>query len=151
MLFRSFRCVFPDSNDNAFTHLELQFDLSSNPVYAEFSRLSLTENNELPENIDPQSLVLSPYIPQVQIYDLIIDSTYERVWKITNVQNLVDRTKNPYGWDVTARLVQRFELPSLLFLRRIEQRHNKFAQPHRIPDAVADYDPYIDADQSVQR
>lgn len=144
------RIVF-DNDEASFTHLELQLDNAAQPVYVEFSRLSQTENLELPENYDPQNLMISAHVPKVSIYDILIDTTYERAWKIVSSQNLIDRNRNPYGWESIARLVQRFELASLLWLRRIEHRHTKFAASEIRQQGEIIHNPYPDAKQTLRR
>lgn len=135
----------------SFTHIELQLDNAAQPVYVEFSRLSQTENLELPENYDPQNMMISAHVPNVKVYDIVVDTTYERAWKVVSVQNLIDRNRNPYGWESIARLVQRFELASLLWLRRIEHRHTKFAGGEQRKPGELIHNPYADANQTGRR
>lgn len=110
-----------------FTHLEVVLDLKLNPVYVEWSRLTQTENPRLPENTEPVQIVVSPTVPQVSIYDVVIDSTYDRVWKITSVTNFKDRQSRPQSWEASARLVQRFEMPQLLANSFLLHRHAEYS------------------------
>ena len=66
-----------------FTHVELQFEMGLNPIYADWSRLTYNENLQLPENMDAPSLVISPSLPHVAMYDLVTESVYRKLWKIT--------------------------------------------------------------------
>ncbi len=142
----------PGENQTAdFTHLELQFDMGGQPLYMEFSRLVESENVELPENVDPQNLVITPLIPLVRMRDVIFDTTHERIWILTNVQDFRDRVKNPFGWEAQARLVQKFEIYNNFAPRRILQRHNKFAQPNRYKPRTNNYEPYTDYKQTLER
>jgi len=110
----------------AFTHLEVSFDLDLNPVYVEWARMTETENPRLPENMESLSVVVSPTVPRVRMYDVLIESTYDRVWKITSVTNFQDRQLRPHGWEVQIRLVQELEYPQLLANAVLLHRHPEF-------------------------
>lgn len=97
-----------------FTHLELQFELGLAPVYADWSRLSYNENLQVPENLDSANLVISPSLPHVRIYDIVAESVYRKLWLITASNPAFDRERQIHGWEVTARLMQTYELPNLL-------------------------------------
>lgn len=109
-----------------FTHLELSFDLQLSPVYFEWNRMTRTENPRLPENTENVSAVISPNLPQANLYDIVIDPVYERVWKVTSVTNNQDRQLRVHSWDVQLRLVQQFELPQLLFNSTRLHHHSEF-------------------------
>jgi hypothetical protein len=137
--------------DFFFTHLELQFNLGSVPMYAEFGKLVESENLDLPENVDSMNVIISPLIPKVHLYDIILETTYGRAWKLTNVQNFVDRNKNPYGWETTARLIQKFELAANLTMRPLVQRRDKHALLHALQPGESTYTPYPDYKQTEDR
>lgn len=101
-------------NVDVFTHLEIQFEMGLQPVYAEWSRLSYNENLQVPENLDNPSLVISPSLPHVALYDIVTESVYRKLWKITTATPAFDRERQINGWEVTARLLQAYELPGLL-------------------------------------
>lgn len=120
----------------AFTHLEIQFEMGLSPVYAEWSRLSYNENLQLPENMDTPNLVISPSLPHVSLYDLVTESVYRKIWKITSSNPAFDRERQVNGWEVTARLLQTYELPNLLPRRqeRVWYWGNRVAvQPRDVP------------------
>jgi hypothetical protein len=97
-----------------FTHIEVQFEMALQPIYAEWSRLMYNENLQLVENLDSPSLVLSPSLPHVAMYDLVTESVYRKIWKINSANPAFDRERQVNGWEVTARLLQTYELPWLL-------------------------------------
>jgi hypothetical protein len=115
------------SNAETWTHLELQFDLGMSPLYAEWPRLTESQNMMVPENYDSASLSITPLVPKVSMLDVVVDTTYARHWLIGTVQNFIDRNRTPNGWEVTARMVQKYEYPYLLYIRRVTHAHD--AQP----------------------
>jgi hypothetical protein len=116
-----------------FTHVELQFEMGLNPIYADWSRLTYNENLQLPENMDAPSLVISPSLPHVAMYDLVTESVYRKLWKITSSNPAFDRDRQIHGWEVQARLMQTYELPNLLPRRqeRVWYWGNKAVQQPR--------------------
>lgn len=120
-----------------FTHLEVVFELKLAPLYVEWNRLTQSENPRLPENTESISVVISPTVPQVNIYDILIDSTYHRVWKITSVTNFRDRRLRVHGWEVQLRLVQEFEYPQLLRNSIPVSCHSEFTNA-LVPAAAVD-------------
>lgn len=123
------------------THLEVQFELSLNPVYANFSRLSYSENLQLPENLDSANLVISPSLPHVQLYDIVADGMYRRLWKITAVNPAIDRERQINGWEATARILQSYELSNLLPKRRTRV-HYKGNVVRQQPRSGTNHNPY---------
>ena len=117
---RYLRITFPKGG--IFTHLEVQHDLHMRPLVAEWSKQTESFNQALAENLEPVNMVLTPYLTNVHINDIVADTSYERLWLITNRTDFQDRERNPHGWEATARLVQRFELASQLFIKRIPHR-----------------------------
>lgn len=106
-----------------FTHLELSFDLALNPLYVEWNRLTESDRPRLPEGIEPVSVVISPTVPKVHLRDVVIESTYDRVWMVTTVTNFKDRQSRPHGWEASLRLIQVFEMPQLLSNSVLLHRH----------------------------
>ena len=123
------------------THLELQFELGLTPVYANFSRLSYSENLQLPENLDTANLVLSPSLPHVQLYDVLADGMYRRLWKISAVNPAIDRERQINGWEATARIIQTYELINLLPKRRTRV-HYKGNVVRQQPRGSNNHNPY---------
>ncbi len=103
-------CWIAVYNVEQFTHLEIQLNSSSLATYMDIPRLSKTGDLSVLEGIDPITLVVSPLVPLVQPWDVIVDNVYGKVWRVTSVQNFNDRNLNILGWDIQARLVQEYEL-----------------------------------------
>ena len=131
-LVRSIRIVFDRDQVAQFTHLELQLDMGSKPLLVDWPKQTVSQDLKQPENIDPVSINISPYVPIVQMFDVIADSTYERLWLIQTVTNGGDREKNIMGWEATARLVQRLEFSWMLFVRRNPHLGDRFATRHQL-------------------
>ena len=112
------------------THLEIQLELDAPPLLAGWSRITFSENLALPENMEPPSLVLSPTLPAVALYDIITEPVFRKVWKITTHSPTYDRERQLHGWRVTARLLQDYELPSNLprLINRVWKRPVTVAQ-----------------------
>lgn len=137
----------------AFTHLELQFEMGVAPVYAEWSRLSYNENLQVPENLDNPSITLSPSLPHVALYDLIGEQVYRKLWKINSANPAFDRERQISGWEVTARLLQTYELPWLLPRRQghVYYWGNRAQQQPRDAAGEHQYNPYNARQQTQQR
>ena len=136
-----------------FTHIELQFEMGLNPIYADWSRLTYNENLQLPENMDAPSLVISPSLPHVAMYDLVTESVYRKLWKITSSNPAFDRDRQIHGWEVQARLMQTYELPNLLPRRqeRVWYWGNKAVQQPRDRPKSDVYEPYSAVQATVPR
>jgi hypothetical protein len=136
-----------------FTHVELQFEMGLNPIYADWSRLTYNENLQLPENMDAPSLVISPSLPHVAMYDLVTESVYRKLWKITSSNPAFDRDRQIHGWEVQARLMQTYELPNLLPRRqeRVWYWGNKAVQQPRDRPNTNVYEPYSAVQATVPR
>jgi hypothetical protein len=131
-------------NVEGFTHLELQLELPTRPIYANWSRLSYNENLQLPENMDMPNIVLSPSLPHVALYDILAESVYRRLWKLTMTNPAIDRQRQINGWEVTARLLQAYELQNLLPHRhdRIWYWGSTATQPVRDKPSYVGMNPY---------
>jgi hypothetical protein len=111
----------------SFTHMECVFDTACDPIYVEWNRLTESENPRLPENTEPVSVIISPNVPRVRMYDILVEHTYGRVWKLTTVTNQKDRQSRPYGWDAQARLIQKMEWAQMLSNKMVMYRHAEFS------------------------
>lgn len=136
-----------------FTHLEIQFEMGLTPIYAEWSRLTYSENLQVPENLDTPNLVISPSLPHVNLYDLVTESVYRKLWKITSSNPAFDRDRQINGWEVTARLMQQYELPNLLPRRqeRVWYWGNRAVQQPRDKQGDHTYEPYSANKATQQR
>lgn len=132
------------STIDEFTHLELQLDTGSNPLYVEWPRQSASQVLTLPdeENLDPVQVIISPYVPSVHIKDVIAEMKNGRPWLITTVTDFKDRELSVNGWDVSARLIQKTEWVYNLFVRRLPHLGTKFATHNRLQNkGDAGYNP----------
>lgn len=139
------------STDVTITHVELQLQVGIRPIYAEWPNLSESQNPALPETWDNVQLQLSPYLLEVRVGDVIAESTYEKVWLITNVVDKRDREKRIGGWEVTARYIQSYEFQWNLHIRRSSHRFNRVQQPSRSLSNQDTYEPYTSGSQTKSR
>lgn len=100
------------------THFELQFEMALEPVYADWSKLSFNENLQFPENMDTPTVYLSPTLPSVNMYDIIAEAVYRRLWKITAHTPEFDRDRQVHSYEAQCRVLQQYEIASLLPIRR---------------------------------
>lgn len=136
-----------------FTHAEFQFEMDVAPIYAEWSKLSYNENLQVPENLDTPSLVISPSLPHVALYDIVTESVYRKLWKLTACTPTMDRNRQIHGWEAQARLLQTYELPNLLPRRqdRVWMWGNRVSVQPR-PEASRNvYEPYSAARSTTPR
>ena len=110
--------VLQFGNKVNFTHLELQLNQSDKPALFEFPKTTKGGQQNLLESMQNVNISLSPQIPRVFPKDILIDSTLNKVWQITSVNNWNDRKYRTLGWECDARTVQPAELYTLLPRRR---------------------------------
>jgi hypothetical protein len=103
------RRQFKVAGTGVFTHVVFQFNLIQTPVFIEYPKLSLTGDLTNLEGIDSVSLNVSPVVTDLDVWDIVFDSTYNKLWRITNVNPFKDRNRRNLGWDCNARLVQAYE------------------------------------------
>ncbi len=103
-------CWIQVSAVQQFTHLEIQLNMTDIPTYIEYPRLTKTGDLSVLDTTESVSISISPLVPIIQPWDIIVDNVYGKHWRVTSVQNFVDRNFNIFGWDVQARVVQEYEL-----------------------------------------
>lgn len=103
-------CIIVVSDADSFSHLELQFNMSSVHTYIEYPRLTKTGDLSVLDAIDSVQLVVSPQVMNVQAWDIIVDNVFKKSWRVTSSNWFNDRKMNIHGWDVSARLVQPYEV-----------------------------------------
>lgn len=103
-------CFIVVSEADKFSHLELQFNLSSIHTYIEYPRLTKTGDLSVLEAIDSVQVVVSPLVLNVQPWDIIVDNVFKKSWRVTSSNWFNDRKMNIHGWDCQARLVQPYEV-----------------------------------------
>lgn len=101
-----------------FTHLEMQFEIDIDPIYAEWNKINYAENLQVLDNMGDVSVVLSTRISNVSMHDIITESVYKRRWKITSFTKSLDRQVQIQGWEASARLLQTYELANTLPTRQ---------------------------------
>ena len=139
------------------THLEMQFAVESEPLYVEWNRVTETENLAVLDSFDPISAVATPLIPVVRLYDVVVEPSYNRVWKVTTAMDFWDRERNPNGWEIQLKLCQKYEITNLLPRRpvhhllavgsRHSSRHGYSSPTHN----VLNYDPSKQAGATSRR
>jgi hypothetical protein len=128
--------------DLVFTHLEIQLDLNTGPLYVGWPRQTESQDLTLAENLDPVQIVLSPYIPSVRMFDVVAEQKNGRPWLITNSTDLTDRELSPHAWEATARLIQKHEYTFNLFVRRQPHHGERFGGRQQVANRRdAEYDP----------
>lgn len=98
------------ANVTIFSHLEIQSNLSNEDTYLEYPRFQKGGDINLVDNTADVQIIVSPKILQISPWDIIIDNTLQKVWRVTNVSDWKDRHQNVHGWEVNARVVQPREL-----------------------------------------
>ncbi len=130
--------------EKRFTHLEVMYDIGMPPVLVEWSNLEYSENFEVIDQISDVTLSVAPTVPAVALYDIIVEDTFNRSWKVSNVNTKFDREKHVGGWNISARLIQKFEIYNLLPHMKLRTYHwaNQGAQPMPQAPGVAPVNPY---------
>lgn len=106
--------VINATNLTKFTHLEMQFNLSSESVYFEFPRRPSSANTALLEQTEPFQIILSPNVPTMEAQDIIVEQMLGKVLVVQNVNPWNSRDRNVLGWDAMVRVIQPMELYRIL-------------------------------------
>jgi hypothetical protein len=102
------------SNLTEFTHLEMQFNLSTESVYFEFPKRPSSANTALLEQTEPFSIILSPNIPTMESRDIIVEQMLGKILVVQNVNPWNSRDRNVIGWEAMVRVIQPQELYRIL-------------------------------------
>lgn len=102
------------SNLTRFTHLEMQFNLSTESVYFEFPRRPSSANTALLEQTEPFQIILSPNVPTMEAQDIIVEQMLGKVLVVQNVNPWNSRQRNVLGWEAIVRVIQPMELYRIL-------------------------------------
>ncbi len=97
-----------------FTHVELMWDIGMPPIMVEWAKLEYAENLDVIDQINDVQVIVSPRVPTVALYDIIVEDVFNRSWKITDVNTNFDREKHVGGWGASVRVLQRYEIYNLL-------------------------------------
>ncbi len=143
-----------DASTDHFTHLEIMFDIGNPPILVEWNKLQLEENLEVADQINDVSLIVSPSVPQVSLYDIIVEDVFNHSWKITSVGTNFDREKRVFGWGVNARVLQPYELYNLLphMNLRTSRWANRIMQPlQQEPGVMGPAEPFSPGNSTPNR
>lgn len=102
------------NEDKVFTHVEIQYNQSTNAAMFDFPKLMQGSTESLIERTDSFSIVMSPVIPNVSNGDIITDSTYGKTFQVNTSNWWNDKRRAVLGWECEVRPVQPQELFSLL-------------------------------------
>jgi hypothetical protein len=102
------------TNLTSFTHLEMQFSLSTESVYFEFPRRPSSANTALLEQTEPFQIILSPNVPIMDAQDIIVEQMLGKVLVVQNVNPWNSRERNVLGWEAMVRVIQPMESYRLL-------------------------------------
>lgn len=100
-----------------FTHFEMQFVTSTEPVYFEFPKRPGGSDTSLLEQQEPFQIILSPNVPVVSFMDVIVESQQGKTLIVQNDNPWQSRNRNVLGWEIQVRVVQPQELFRLLPVR----------------------------------
>jgi hypothetical protein len=118
--------MFVFANTVNFTHVEIQVALSDKASLIEFPRLGQSGDPSKIDNTDDVQILASPEIPIVRRKDLIVESSFGKMFQIMNCQLWNDKDRSVLGWDMNARVVQPQELYSLLPRRKVLKQKTTF-------------------------
>ncbi len=108
----------------SFTHIEIQINLSKDVTYLEYPRFTKTGDPNVLDAVGDVNIVISPKVLHVDVNDMIVDLINQRIWRITSITDFKDRNVNIHGWEVNARLVQKYEKFSIL-PHRVNKQNQK--------------------------
>jgi hypothetical protein len=96
------------------THLEIQFILSSDSAFFEFPKLSQSADTNLLEKTEPFQIVMASNLPNLKAEDVVVESVYGKVLEVQTVNWWNDRNRSVLGWECQVRPVQPQELYNIL-------------------------------------
>lgn len=97
-----------------FTHLEIQFQLTTESVYFEFPKRPTSNNTDLLEQMEPFNVIFSPNLPHLESLDVIVESQLGKVLVVQNTNPWRSRQRNVLGWEAQVRVIQPMELFRIL-------------------------------------
>ena len=97
-----------------FTHLEIQFQTTTESVYFEFPKRPTSNNTDLLEQMEPFNIIMSPNLPHLESMDVIIESQLGKVLIVQNTNPWRSRQRNLLGWEAEVRVIQPMELFRIL-------------------------------------
>ena len=111
-------------NASKFTHVSFLY--SSLPVseyiLADYPNWDKTNDLTIMDPLSEITIALSNRVPEIKVYDLIVDMVYQKLWRITNVSPKWDKFHNIYSWTLQARVVQQYEVFARLWAQTSQFR-----------------------------
>jgi hypothetical protein len=111
------------------THVTFQIMMSSIPTFIDYPHLNKTSDTTVLDAIDQVQLNVAPEVPLIKPYDLIFDRVFNKLWRITTVDDFIDRIQNEHGHNCNARVVQEFETLWQILPRRNERSSRRYYKP----------------------
>lgn len=116
-----------------FTHVEFQFNLSEQPLLAEFPKFGENTDLNLLDELAEVQINMSSRVVSLHSEDVVFESSMNRIWQVTAAQFYRDHNQNVIGWDCNARVFQPYEVQTILPTRRIARtQHQKNTPPIRM-------------------
>ncbi len=110
------------------THISLQLLMSDIPTYFDYPHLSKTSDTSVLDAVDQIQLNVTPEVPLVKPYDVVYDRVFNKLWRVTSVEDFVDRLQNQHGTSCNARLIQENEALYQLMPRQNERSTRRYAK-----------------------
>ena len=108
------RHVVTATVNGPFSHLEMQFNLTTESVYFEFPRRGSSSDTALLEQMEPFQIIVSPNLPTIDSEDVIVESQLGKVLLVQNSNPWNSRNRAILGWEVQVRVIQPQELYRIL-------------------------------------
>lgn len=99
---------------DTFTHLEMQFNLTTESVYFEFPKRPSSSDTSLLERMEPFQIIMSPNVPTVDTEDVITESQLGKTLIVQNDNPWITRARAALGREVQVRVVQPQEIYNIL-------------------------------------
>jgi len=110
------------SEKSEFTHVEIQAAVSETPFHIEFPQLNETSDLSKLDRTEDVQIYASPELPFVRTRDLLVESTFGKVFQVINSTHWNDQQQRLLGWNMNARVVQPQELWNLLPRRNVQKQ-----------------------------
>jgi hypothetical protein len=108
------------------THLELQFNLSTQRALFELPRKTDGSNMQLVEAAEDMQLNVSPMVPNLDREDLLIECTLGKAMVVQSVTDWKTAKREILGWDASIRVLQPSEILNLLPRRRTTHQKSTY-------------------------
>jgi hypothetical protein len=112
-----------------FSHIDIQVLMSDVPTRIDYPHFNHTSDPAVLDGTQEVSLNLPPTVPYCYPNDMVFDKQTHKLWRIESSEDFTDRILNPHGYTCQARLVQPFELLSLVSARFHSPRRSAKLMP----------------------